>query len=415
MSSSLYHTANIYFKNEENIKYLLALLSEKDVEARLIGGCIRDAILNLKINDIDIATPLIPSQVIEVMKKNLIKVIPTGIKHGTVSIIFKGDKFEVTTLRKDINCDGRHATVKFCKDYKKDTLRRDFTINALSYSLVDSRIYDYHSGLKHLKEKKIIFIGDPATRIKEDNLRIIRFFRFSDRYALKLDKEGYNACSHYSYLIQNLSKERITGELDQILSNIKKSAIISNMNKAGILNFIFPSLKWDINILDKAIKISSQLGYKILLETKYALIFHKNDIRTLSIEFKKLRFGNKRIDFIKRILNFLNVIECGYSNINSEYLLKKYWYHNKLEVFQILISLASLGYFSLSYANELYNYFNKSKFKSFPVNGNDLIKLGYQGKDIKKILELLTTKWIKSNFTCNKTELIESIREIKSI
>lgn len=398
-----------HFRNNENIKYLLALLSDKNVEARLIGGCVRDAILNLPINDIDIATPLEPNAVTDIMKQHSIKVIPTGIKHGTVTIIFKGSKFEVTTLREDINCDGRHASVKFCKAYKKDALRRDFTINALSYSLVNSTIYDYYSGLKHLKEKKVVFIGDPAMRIKEDNLRIIRFFRFSDRYALELDKEGYNTCSNYSYLIQNLSKERVSDELDKILLNIKKSAIINSMDKACVLNAISPNLIWDSNILDDAIKISSQLDCKILLETKYALIFRKNDILTISKELKKLRFSNKRIDFIKRILNFLNVLESD--SVSLEYSLKKYWYDNKLEVFQILISLVTLGQSPLSYVNELYNYFNELESKSFPLNGNDLIKLGYQGKDIKQILELLTEKWIKSNFIANKTELIASIKK----
>ncbi|HJD59851.1 MAG TPA: CCA tRNA nucleotidyltransferase, partial [Rickettsia endosymbiont of Omalisus fontisbellaquei] len=158
-------------------KKILSLLNEKG-QARLIGGCVRDALLGKNSYDIDIATDLIPSEVTNILSKATIKVIPTGLKFGTITAILNNEKFEITTLRKDIECNGRHAKVVFTNDFAEDAARRDFTINALSYCPFKNEIYDYFDGFKDLQQEKVVFIGEALDRIKEDYLRILRFFRF---------------------------------------------------------------------------------------------------------------------------------------------------------------------------------------------------------------------------------------------
>ena len=160
---------------------IFSLLNEKEDTARFVGGCVRDSIIGLKTNDIDIATKLKPEDVVKILGSESIKVVPTGIDHGTVSVFSKDFNFEITTLRSDISTDGRHAEVIFSDSWEEDSLRRDFTINSI-YLKQNGEIYDPHNGIQHLKDRKIIFIGNPDERINEDYLRILRFFRFNAFY-----------------------------------------------------------------------------------------------------------------------------------------------------------------------------------------------------------------------------------------
>ena len=170
---------------DKDIKKIFNLLDKKNEETRFIGGCVRDLIIKKKSNyDIDLATTILPSLVLKILKKKKIKVITSGITHGTVIAISNRKKIEITTLRKDIKTDGRHAVVRFTKDWIIDSHRRDLTINALSCDF-KGKLYDYHNGLKDLKDGNIKFIGDSEERIKEDYLRMLRFFRFYGTYGKK--------------------------------------------------------------------------------------------------------------------------------------------------------------------------------------------------------------------------------------
>ena len=157
--------------------------------AKFVGGCVRDAVLGKLAKDIDIATCFKPNEVMEVLQKAKIKTIPTGIKHGTITALYKNQTFEITTLRKDVTTDGRHAEVSFTDSWQEDAKRRDFTINAL-YLDTKGNIFDYFNGLEDLKSKKVIFIGDAKTRSEEDNLRILRYFRFFQRFGGKVHTLG---------------------------------------------------------------------------------------------------------------------------------------------------------------------------------------------------------------------------------
>jgi len=172
-------------------------------EARFVGGAVRNALLKAEIGDIDIATPLVPDEVVKRLKAAGLGAVPTGIEHGTVTAIAERKPLEVTTLRRDVSTDGRRATVAFTTDWAEDAARRDFTMNAL-YAAEDGKIYDYNGGVTDLKARRVRFVGDPRTRIREDYLRILRLFRFHawygkgelDRAALAAAIEERAAGSH---------------------------------------------------------------------------------------------------------------------------------------------------------------------------------------------------------------------------
>ncbi len=207
-------------------------------EVRVVGGAVRNALLGAEVADIDLAAAALPEVIAAKAEKAGLRVVPTGIAHGTLTLVIDGVPFEVTSLREDIETDGRRAKVRFGRDFEADALRRDFTVNALSID-AEGRLYDYTGGLKDLAERRIRFIGDPEKRIAEDFLRILRFFRFSAAYgAGPLDAAGFAACVALRAGIGTLSRERIGAEMQKILGLARCAPVIERMSKAGLLSFL---------------------------------------------------------------------------------------------------------------------------------------------------------------------------------
>jgi poly(A) polymerase len=214
---------------------LLDLLCQDGGEARIVGGALRNALLGHFVHEVDVTTTLLPEIVMARAKAAGLRGIPTGIAHGTVTVLVEGIPFEVTTLREDVETDGRHATVQFGHDFARDAERRDFTVNALSMSR-DGRLYDYVGGLEDLAARRIRFIGEARTRIREDYLRILRFFRFSADYADgPLDAEGLSASIAERDGLAGLSKERIRAELLKLLAARHAGIVVQEMSDAGLL------------------------------------------------------------------------------------------------------------------------------------------------------------------------------------
>ncbi len=217
------------------LRRVLTLLNGDGEEARLVGGAVRNALLDRPVSDYDITTTALPQVVIARAKAARLRTIPTGLAHGTVTLMVEGRPFEVTTLREDVETDGRHAVVRFGRDFAKDALRRDFTINALSMS-ADGALHDYAGGLADLAARRVRFIGDPATRIAEDYLRILRFFRFSAEYAEgPLDADGLAAAIRNRAGLDRLSRERVRGELLKLLTARRAVAVAETMAESGLL------------------------------------------------------------------------------------------------------------------------------------------------------------------------------------
>jgi poly(A) polymerase len=214
---------------------LLAVLDRDGEEARVVGGAVRNALLGAPIGDIDVATTAVPNEVIRRANAAGFKPVPTGIAHGTVTVVASGQPFEVTTLREDVETFGRHATVSFGRDWKADAERRDFTMNALSLS-ADGRVHDYVGGLPDLNARRVRFIGDPAQRITEDYLRILRFFRFHATYGHGApDPDAIHACIVARSGLNQLSRERVRMELLKLLVAPHAVAALAIMTETGIL------------------------------------------------------------------------------------------------------------------------------------------------------------------------------------
>jgi poly(A) polymerase len=212
---------------------VLALLDGDGEEARVIGGAARNALMRLPLSDIDIATTAVPEEVMRRATMAGLKAVPTGFEHGTVTVVVDGQPFEVTTLREDVETFGRKANVVFGRDWKVDAERRDFTINALSIT-PDGIVHDYVGGLDDLAQRRVRFIGDPARRIAEDYLRILRFFRFQASYSNGVpDRDGLHACIVARDGLAALSRERVCGELMKLLVAPYAVATLTVMTEAG--------------------------------------------------------------------------------------------------------------------------------------------------------------------------------------
>ncbi|MGI9492560.1 MAG: CCA tRNA nucleotidyltransferase [Geminicoccaceae bacterium] len=221
---------------------LLTALSAEDHPVRFVGGCVRDGLLGdlTPKGDLDLATPARPDQIIALLEKAGIKVIPTGLAHGTVTAVCSGQTFEITTLREDIACDGRHAEVRFTDDFAADAARRDFTINAMSVDC-QGQLFDYFGGREDLADGRVRFVGDAQQRVREDYLRILRFFRFFASYGRPpTDQQALEACRHGAHGIKTLSGERIRVEMLKLLSAKDPDPALDLMIETGVAVEILP-------------------------------------------------------------------------------------------------------------------------------------------------------------------------------
>ena len=221
---------------------LLAALDAANGDTRLVGGAVRDALLGLPMKDIDLATRLPPAEVMRRLRAAGLKAVPTGLAHGTVTAVTPDLTAEVTTLRRDVATDGRHAEVAFTDDWREDASRRDFTINALYAVLPEGPISDFFGGIDDLRARRVRFIGEPLQRIAEDHLRILRFFRFSARFAATVDADGLAACAARANDLMALSRERIAGELRGLLLVDDPLPSLALMIAHGILAPVLPEI-----------------------------------------------------------------------------------------------------------------------------------------------------------------------------
>ncbi len=232
------HLPQAEWTRREDLTQLVAALGADAV--RWVGGCVRDTLLGIEAKDIDAATPLLPAQVIDRCKEAGIRTVPTGIDHGTVTAILPQGHVEITTLRRDVSTDGRRATVAFAEDWREDAARRDFTINALYTHPETLEISDYFGGLDDLAARHIRFIGEAAQRIREDHLRILRYFRFQTRFGDDWDAEALAACEELAPTLKGLSRERVSMELQNLLALPDPSATIAKMRAIGVLQVVLP-------------------------------------------------------------------------------------------------------------------------------------------------------------------------------
>lgn len=239
---------------------MIEALGVRDGAIRFVGGAVRDSLLDLNVTDVDCATLLAPGEVLERLEAAGIKAVPTGIKHGTITAVLDRKPYEITTLRRDVATDGRHAEIAHTDDWREDAARRDFTINALSADPLTGEIFDYFDGEADLQARRVRFIGDPLKRIAEDHLRILRFFRFHARFGEgPPDTAGIEAASARANDLMALSRERIADELLKILALPDPSDTVRLMIERGIFAPVLPEIV-DVDGLERLIEREKTFG-----------------------------------------------------------------------------------------------------------------------------------------------------------
>jgi poly(A) polymerase len=288
------------WRHQRGMARMLDALGAADGLTRYVGGAIRDDLLGLEVNDIDLATRIPPDEVMRRLRIARIKAVPTGIDHGTITAVSGGHPYEVTTLRRDVSTDGRRAEVVFTDDWVEDAARRDFTINALSADPVTGEIFDYFGGLDDIARRRVRFIGDPLLRIAEDHLRILRFFRFHARFgAGEPDPEALDACAARANDLMALSRERIADELLKLLGLPDPAPTVKVMLDRGILKPVIPEIVANaVDRLEALIRDERSAGIAPdPVRRLAALLPHEPD---LAAEIAaRLRFSNKARNRLK--------------------------------------------------------------------------------------------------------------------
>jgi poly(A) polymerase len=241
MAPRLDPAQHAWMRDPATLAVMAALEAARPGSARYVGGAVRNALTGHPVHDVDIATSLTPDSVTAALQAAGIKAVPTGVDHGTITAVADHRPFEITTLRHDVQTDGRRAVVAFTESWEEDAARRDFRLNAL-YADPDGTIHDFHGGAADALAGRIVFIGEPRDRIEEDYLRILRFYRFHAWYGRgPLDAQGQAACSALKGGISQLSAERVWAELKKLLSARDPSQALSAMSEAGVLAAILPA------------------------------------------------------------------------------------------------------------------------------------------------------------------------------
>ncbi len=352
-----------------------------------VGGCVRNTILKMPVTDIDLATDAQPEEIIKIAKENNIRFVPTGLAHGTITLIIDNTNYQITTFRTDFDHDGRYAKVEFTESLLLDASRRDLTINALYCNHV-GEVIDPLNGLDDIKKQKIKFIGNPNERIKEDNLRILRFFRFQAIYGnknLEIDSIALEACHNHKSKLAALSKERITSELRKILSAPNPLEVIIKMNETGVLNELFQ--KVSIDSLEAYLKTEKKFKINInwlgrLLSLQVTQ--EEESLKLTRCEFKFLKQTKSAIE------NQIHVLEFSY--------------YNGVETGKIYSILQNFRH-NIILSKNLLNQINSLATKKFPITAKDLMP-EISGKKLGEALRSLEDRWIKSNFTLSKKELL---------
>ena len=373
-------------------------------EVRYVGGCVRKILNNENYDDIDLATNLDPQQIKECLSANNIKFFETGIKHGTITATIEKQNFEITSLRKDIATDGRHAEVLFTKDWNEDSSRRDFTINSI-YADIDGNIFDPNDGANDLKNGIVRFIGNPEKRIKEDYLRILRYLRFFSTYSLKDHQtEIKKSIMQNISGVVGLSKERLLDEFKKIF----KSGTLFKLNKDDfsndVISLVFPQFI-NLNLLTKLDKNNQKIllikSFDFLLA--FLVIDETDNSDYFLYKFKTSNETKKKINFLKK-----SFLESGEKNYFSKKNLEKIFYFNeKSDVLDLIDFELFKSKKNKKKLIELKNYFIKTEKPVFPVKAKNIMEKFdlKEGRELGQKLKYLEDLWVNNSFNISDKEI----------
>ncbi|MGK7650919.1 CCA tRNA nucleotidyltransferase [Roseovarius sp. B08] len=355
--------------------------------ALMVGGCVRNALLGVAVNDIDISTDARPDAVVALAEATGMKPVPTGIEHGTVTVVCRGVPFEITTFRKDVETDGRRAVVAFADDVESDARRRDFTVNAL-YATRKGEVIDPLGGLPDIEARRIRFIDDAETRIREDYLRILRFFRFHAVYGDPnggLDPEGLAACAALADGIDELSKERIGAEMGKMLAAHDPAPSVAAMRQAGVLAHVLPGA--NDRALAPLVHLEETHGIGADAMRRLAALGGESTVETLRLSRKNARR--------------LEVLSDEAAGTQTPEALG--YYHGSETARDIVLLRAAL--FEMPVPRDAFAAAELGANAVFPVSAQDLMPTR-QGPALGKALKTLEDAWIASGFTLDRQALL---------
>jgi tRNA nucleotidyltransferase/poly(A) polymerase len=397
----------------QTLQALLKALSEGGEEARIAGGAVRNTLLGQAVSDVDLATTTVPEETARRAEAAGFRAVPTGAEHGTITVVANGKPYEVTTLRDDIETDGRRAKVRFGRDWKRDAERRDFTINAL-YATADGEVVDLVGGLADIESRTVRFIGDADTRIREDFLRILRFFRFFAWYGGgRPDAEGLKACARLKDGLDRLSAERVWAEVKKLMSAADPSRALLWMRQAGVLTQILPEgERWGIDFIHPLVRTEGDLGWPPdpMLRVEALLPPEPDRVRALA---KRLRFSTAEA---RRLEAWAGQRPIA-ATMNESTLARMLYESDRAAVIDHLrLALAITrgkavsddeAMIAAGGISRLLGYAEKWKKPEFPVKGDDLKQLGLSaGPGLGAVLKSLEAEWIASGFTLDRDALL---------
>ncbi len=383
---------------------IFSALREGDFSARFVGGCVRDTLLGRKIRDIDIASDAPPDDIIRCLQNANIRTIPTGIEHGTVTAVIGGASFEITTLRRDVETDGRHAKVTFTDDWDGDAARRDLTINSISLE-IDGTLHDPFGGRADLKAGRIRFVGNPQDRIVEDVLRLLRYFRFQAHYGTPPpDQEALAACRLLAPRLSKLSGERVRSELLKLLEAPDPAPTLRLMAEAKILEHFLPEAT-EIWCLSRLLTFESDVKTSIdPIRRLAALLTVDGD--SLKGVANRLRFSNAERDQL--LMAATITVSPKFSAVERRRILYRLGSTSVRELVLLGWARDIAGLYWRPFLQEVDCWTPKT----LPLTGNDVLSRGISpGATVGKLLRVVEAWWIDGNFVADRDECLDRLDE----
>ena len=393
---------------------IIKIMDDTGFETRIAGGAVRDHILGISPKDFDLATKALPEKVTEIMTAHGFKVIPTGIDHGTVTVVGKHGAYELTSLRRDVETDGRRAVVSFGESFQEDSLRRDFSFNAM-YEDAQGKLYDYHNGLEDLKNRRIRFVGDAQTRIKEDYLRIMRLFRFWARFDYEPDAATLDVIAKTKQGLASVSVERVRTELLLLLEAEHPTSALRSMYELGVLSDILK----DFSLEESIDNISSINTSKMKDIARLSYLLSDKDSAEF---FKKLSKDLKLSQKQERCMVFLNTYDIPKSLEQSQ--IMDLLDETDTKIFPGFFREVALFYFKKVYPEntELWKHIqyvdtNKNHIRKAPalLNGQEILELSKMEKGplLGKLVKDLKSRQ-RNEIISTKDEAIRFVKDYSS-
>ena len=390
---------------------VIEALTGDGAEARFVGGCVRDAILGRPVRDVDIATPLVPQEATRLLEAAGIKVVPTGIEHGTVTAVSAHRPFEITTLRRDVENYGRHAKVAFTDDWQADAARRDFTMNALSCRPT-GEVFDYFGGLKDLRQGRVRFVGDAKERIREDVLRLLRFYRFLAHYGRgQPDASARSACRAMAEQLSTLSAERLRDETLKLLRAPSPHDVLVLMHNDRILAAYLPEAT-EIERLSRLVAIERRWGERVRMgdPVRRLAVLLRQPSQTTAVA-TRLRFSNKDRDRLEA----LRAPEPPFTPPTDERSIRRACYRLGPEMLidRALLHWATEGNVDNAALERILDVVEGWEPLALPVKGEDVLALGVPiGEAVGSALRQIEEWWIGEDFRPGRDEALARLKQV---